>query len=438
MRGGSRRPCSGSSSSVVGGITALFILAAPILIPPLTGAYDDLAVTLSQILFPIVVLIGLFGIVTGILNSYEQFTIPALTPVFWNLAIIIGLVIGVPRADTESGKLYVYAGSIVVGTVIQFLLPLPWLRGLDGRLRLALDIRDPAVKQVFKLMLPVMLGLGLINVNAVIGTFVASKLIDPELAPTAIDKAFRIYMLPQGMFSVAVATILYPSLARLSTRGDLAGFRATVSSGLRQINFMLIPSAVVCAVLAEPIVRLLYQRGAFEPGQTHGRRRRARRLLARAHVQRDDADAEPRLLQPAGAVGADPDRARRPRAEHRALRRLSTASAPGESRSRSRSRTSPASRCSSSRSAAASADSTCTRSPGPSGSSQSPRRCSASSPTASGTSSTARSAARSRRSSSRSALRSASAGAVYLAVCNALRVREMAALLSLRDRFRRD
>jgi putative peptidoglycan lipid II flippase len=253
----------------VGGITALFVLAAPVLMPPLTDAYDDLAVTLSQILFPIVVLIGLFGIVTGILNSYEQFTIPALTPVFWNLAIIVGLVIGVPRADTESGKLYVYAASIVVGTAIQFLLPLPWLRGLDGRLRLALDVRDPAVKQVFKLMGPVMLGLGLINVNAVIGTVFASKLIDPTIAPNAIDKAFRIYMLPQGMFSVAVATILYPSLARLAARGDLAGFRATVSTGLRQINFMLIPAGVVSAVLAEPIVRLLYERGAFEPDQTH-------------------------------------------------------------------------------------------------------------------------------------------------------------------------
>ena len=125
------------------------------------------------------------------------------------------------------------------------------------------------MKQVFKLMVPVMLGLGLINVNAVIGTVVASKLIDPTIAPNAIDKAFRIYMLPQGMFSVAVATILYPSLARLATRGDLVGFRATVSSGLRQINFMLIPAGVVSAVLAEPIVRLLYERGAFEPDQTH-------------------------------------------------------------------------------------------------------------------------------------------------------------------------
>src|SRR5215211_1422895 len=220
----------------------LFLLAAPVLMPPLTDAYDDLAVTLSQILFPIVILIGLFGIVTGILNSYDQFTIPALTPVFWNLAIIVGLVVGVPRADTVDGKLYVYAGSIVVGTVIQLLLPLPWLRGLDGRLRLALDIRDPAVRQVFKLMVPVMLGLGLINVNAVIGTVFAAKLIDPTIAPNAIDKAFRVYMLPQGMFSVAIATVLFPTLSRLAARADIDGFRVTVSLGLRQIVFLLVPA----------------------------------------------------------------------------------------------------------------------------------------------------------------------------------------------------
>jgi putative peptidoglycan lipid II flippase len=203
------------------------------------------------------------------LNSYDEFSIPALTPVFWNLAIIAGLVIGVPQADTESSKLYVYAGSIVAGTVLQLLLPLPWLRGRDDRLRLALDLRDPMVKQVFKLMGPVMLGLGLINVNAVIGTFVAAKWIDPTIAPNAIDKAFRIYMLPQGMFSVAVATVLFPTLARFATRGDMDGFRDTISRGLRQINFLLIPAAVISVVLAEPIVRLLYERGAFEPDQTH-------------------------------------------------------------------------------------------------------------------------------------------------------------------------
>src|SRR3954470_15303363 len=113
--------------------------------------YGDLAVGLSRVLFPIVVLLGLSGIVVGILNSYEHFTVPALTPVFWNLAIIVGLVIGVPRANTIDGKLYVYAASILVGTVIQVLLPLPWLRGRDDRLRVALDWRDPAVRRVFRL-----------------------------------------------------------------------------------------------------------------------------------------------------------------------------------------------------------------------------------------------------------------------------------------------
>ena len=250
------------------GVTALFILVAPLFMPLLTGAYDDLTVTLSQILFPIVVLLGMFGIVTGILNSYDEFSIPALTPVAWNLAIIAGLIFGVPRADTETGKLYVYAGSILLGTVIQLLLPLPWLRGLDGRLRLALDIRDPAVKQVFTLMIPVTLGLGLINVNAVIGTIVASKWIDPFISPNAIDKAFRVYMLPQGMFSVAVATVLFPALARLAARDDLESFRSTVGSGLRQIAFLLIPASVVSVVLAEPIVRLLYERGQFGPNET--------------------------------------------------------------------------------------------------------------------------------------------------------------------------
>jgi putative peptidoglycan lipid II flippase len=249
-------------------VTAVFILLAPLIVPPMTDAYDDLAVTLSQLLFPIVVLLGLFGVIVGILNSFEHFSIPALTPVFWNLAIIAGLVIGVPRADTADGELYVYAASIVVATLIQLLLPLPWLRGLDGRLRLALDIRDPAVRRVFAHMGPVTLGLGLINVSAVIGTIFAAKLVDPTIAPNAIDKAFRVYMLPQGMFSVAVATVLFPTLSRMAARADIDSFRDTISLGLRQIAFLLVPAGVASAVLAEPIVRLLYQRGEFGPDQT--------------------------------------------------------------------------------------------------------------------------------------------------------------------------
>jgi putative peptidoglycan lipid II flippase len=254
----------------LGGLTALCIVVAPWLITPFGNPGGDrpLAVGLARVLFPIVVLLGLSGLVVGILNSYEEFAIPALTPVFWNVAIIVGLVLGIPHARTINGKLYVYAVAIVIATLIQFLLPLPWLRGRDGRLQLVVDWRDPAVKQVFVLMLPVTLGLGLINFNAVVDSVFASRLIDPELAPTAIDRAFRIYMLPQGMFSVAVATVLFPSLSRLAARGDVDGFRRTVGLGLRQIAFLLVPASVVAAVLAEPIVRLVYQRGHFGPSQT--------------------------------------------------------------------------------------------------------------------------------------------------------------------------
>ena len=251
-------------------LTALCMLLAPVILAPfgLPAEYDSLAVTLSRILFPIVVLLGVSGVIVGILASYEQFSIPALTPVFWNLAIIIGLVVGVPQADSESAKLYVYAGSILVGTIIQVLLPVPWLLKLDGRLHRLIDWRDPAVKQTFVLMIPVTLGLGLINFNAVIGTFFASRYIDPTISPSAIDAAFRIYMLPQGMFSVAVATVLFPAISRLAARGDMDGFRSTVSIGIRQIAFLLVPASVAAAVLAEPIVRLLYQRGEFTSDQT--------------------------------------------------------------------------------------------------------------------------------------------------------------------------
>jgi putative peptidoglycan lipid II flippase len=252
------------------GLTALFMLLAPWIMSVFgqPGGDEALTVGLSRVLFPTVVLLGLSGIIVGILNSYNHFTVPALTPVAWNLVIILGLGIGVPQTDKVDAKLYIYAGAVLVGTIVQVLLPLPWLRGRDDRLRVVIDWRDPAVKQTLMLIVPVTLGLGLINFNTLIDTLFASRLIDPELAPTAIDKAYRLYLLPQGIFSIAIATVLFPSLSRLATRRDHAGFANTVGLGLRQIAFTLIPASVVSAVLAEPIVRLVYQRGAFTPHQT--------------------------------------------------------------------------------------------------------------------------------------------------------------------------
>ena len=254
-------------------LTAIYILVAPWLVGLFGNPGNDrsLAVGLSRVLFPIVALLGVSGIVVGILNSYDHFTVPALSPVFWNIGIIAGLAFGVPQAHSGDSKLYVYAGAILAATFIQVFLPMPWLRSLDrgeNRLRVLIDWHDPAVWRVFRMMIPVTLGLGLININAVIDTFFASRLIDGNLAPNAIQKAFLVYMLPQGMFSVAVATVLFPTLSRLASRGDIAGFRVQVSSGLRQIVFLLAPAAVVSATLAEPIIRILFQYGRFHPSQT--------------------------------------------------------------------------------------------------------------------------------------------------------------------------
>jgi putative peptidoglycan lipid II flippase len=162
--------------------------------------------------------------------------------------------------------MYAYAIGILVATGVQFLMALPVLRTVGFRFERSFDWRDPRVKQVFLLMIPVTIGLGLINfnvfANGVLGSYVSVD------APRAIDNAFRIYMLPQGMFSVAIATVLFPQLSRLAARRDFPGLRGTIDNGLRLIFLMLLPATAATLVLSEPIVRLVFQRGAFTAADT--------------------------------------------------------------------------------------------------------------------------------------------------------------------------
>jgi putative peptidoglycan lipid II flippase len=250
----------------LGAVTALFILLAePLMGLVAPGFADDpalkeLTVNLARLMFPIVVLLALSGLVVGMLNSFEHFAVPALAPAAWNLVIIAALV-GLVPVLPQDDEIYAYAIGILAGTVVQFLLPLPWLRGRGGSLSFKIDWRDERVRRVLKLMLPVTIALGLINlsllINSVFGTLVSDQ------APAAIDKAFRIYQLPQGLFSIAVATILFPTMSRFAARGARDDLRRTMGTGVRQICLLLIPSAVLMAVLAEPITRLVYERGAF-------------------------------------------------------------------------------------------------------------------------------------------------------------------------------
>jgi putative peptidoglycan lipid II flippase len=246
-------------------VTGVAIVLAPQLLG-LFGYHGALGVGLARVIFPTVVMLGLNGLQTAILNALDEFFLPAIAPVAWNIVIVGTLALGLPFLHTTDARLYSYAIGILLGTAVQLAIPYPAMRRL-GRLTWFCDPRDEAVQRVFALMLPVTLGLGLINLNLLVNTWFAAR-VDRNIGPAAVDKAFRIYMLPQGMFSVAVAAVLFPALSRRAAARDGPAFRALVASGLRQIAFLLIPAAALCAALATPIVRLLYEHGSFTPHQT--------------------------------------------------------------------------------------------------------------------------------------------------------------------------
>jgi putative peptidoglycan lipid II flippase len=254
---------------VLGAITALFVVIAPVVMPIFAPGFKgeilELTITLSRILFPILILLGLSGVVVGILNSYDRFGAFAIAPLFWNLTIILVLVLLIP-AFHGNDRIYAYAIAILVGTLVQLLIPIFDLRNTPFKFNWSFEWRNPGVRRVLLLMLPVTISLGLINFNQLINSFFGSLV--SEEAPAAIDKAFRIYQLPQGIFSVAIATVLFPTLARFANRGEIDNLRATMANGMRQILFVLVPAAAAILALSEPMIRLVYQRGAFDAAQS--------------------------------------------------------------------------------------------------------------------------------------------------------------------------
>ena len=246
-------------------ITGVSMVLAPQILG-LFGYEGSLGVGLARVIFPTVVILGLSGLATSILNTFDEFFLPAIAPVAWNVVIVGALVLAIPFSSSETTRLYVYAVGILIGTVVQFALPLPAMRR-HGRIAWTIDHRDPAVRRVFVMMFPVAIGLGLINLNLLVDTYFAARL-DQNLAPRSIEAAFRVYMLPQGMFSVAVAAVVFPVLSRHVANRDGKAYRATFASGIRQIAFLLIPASAVCAVFAFPITRLLFEHGNFSADQT--------------------------------------------------------------------------------------------------------------------------------------------------------------------------
>ncbi len=255
---------------MLGALTLVYMGVAGIVMPLFTGTLNHsqtvLTVGLSRVLFPVVLLLSLTGLMVGVLQSYDEFSVAALAPAVWNLVIIVGMVVLHSRFHGQN-KVYSYAVAWLIATVVQMALVAWAMRRVEFRFSFALDWRDPRVRQVLILFLPVTVSIGIINldifINAGFGALVSRG------APIAINDAFRIYMLPQGIFSVAVATVLFPTLSRMASARNAGGMRATLGNGIRQINLMLIPSAALLAVLAHPITRVVYQRGVFTPHSTH-------------------------------------------------------------------------------------------------------------------------------------------------------------------------
>ena len=257
---------------VLGALTVLWMGVAGLVVPLFSGGSIPAGLTagLSRVLFPVVLLLSLTGLLVGILQSYDRFSLPALAPAVWNLVIVVLLVVlhsQIHGGPHDQNSVYAYAIAWLVATVVQLLMIASDLRKVEFRLTFTLNWRDPRVRQVMILCLPVTISIGIINldafINAELGTLVSSH------APSAINDAFRLYMLPQGVFSVAVATVLFPTLSRMAVRRDASGMRRTLGVGVRQINLLMIPSAALIAVLAVPITRLVYEHGQFHAIDRH-------------------------------------------------------------------------------------------------------------------------------------------------------------------------
>jgi putative peptidoglycan lipid II flippase len=236
----------------------------------------DLAVELFRILIPIVMMMSIGGVVIGILNSYGEFGPPAFALLLWNVVGIVVIVAGYPLTDGKTDRAVLYSFAILIATLTQALMPVPWLRkyGKGYRLTLGRSFKDPAVKLVMVAMAPVMLSLSVMSLNNIVNTYWSSR-VPAELlggvadaGPGLIYRANSIFQLPQGIFSIAVATVFFPMFALYSARDEKQKFAESVGAAVRQIVVLLMPATLFMIVLAEPITRLLFEHGANDAEAT--------------------------------------------------------------------------------------------------------------------------------------------------------------------------
>ncbi len=233
------------------------------------AAHWGLAVYLNRIIFPYVFFIGLAALATAILNSFHEFGLPASTPILFNISIIafsFGTVYGpIMKFAPVSYRSPAVALSVGVlaGGLLQLGVQLPalWRKGM--RFRPEISLRDPGIRQVFRLMLPGFVGIGVFQINFFVDTVFATSARMPQGSVTSLYVADRVMELALGSFAIAVSTAILPLMSHQAAAGDFDAHKRTLTFALRLVSFLTLPAAAGLVVLRTPIVQVLFEHGQF-------------------------------------------------------------------------------------------------------------------------------------------------------------------------------
>ncbi|RJP86612.1 MAG: murein biosynthesis integral membrane protein MurJ [Desulfobacteraceae bacterium] len=244
-------------------IVIIGIIAAPgivrIIAPGFHGVQFSLTVTLTQVMFPYVFLICLVALCMGILNAMGHFAAPALAPVLLNLSIIISVLFLSPHLPEPVLGLAI---GVLIGGVLQLGLQVPFMMQKGFYFWHPAKIYHPALKRIGSMMIPSVFGAAVYQISILIGTLLASFL--PEGSVSYLYYADRVVQFPLGVFAVSMSVAVLPSLSRQAADGNMADLKDTFAYAVKMIFFITAPASIGLMALRQPIVNLLFQRGAFD------------------------------------------------------------------------------------------------------------------------------------------------------------------------------
>jgi putative peptidoglycan lipid II flippase len=248
-------------------------IAAPWLVRAFAPGFDgipgklDLTILLTRVMLPFLPAVALAAAAMGMLNARGSFAVPALAPTMLNLGMIVGGVALIPVVERlGQPAILAMAFGVVLGGAGQFACQLPALYRMGFRLRLERPWRHPGVLKVAGLMGPAAIGLAATQVNLLVSTLIASMLVQGSVS--WLSYAFRLMQLPIGVFGVALATVSMPALARAAVDRDMPALKTTLSATVRLVLLLTVPAALWLAVMAVPVITLLYQHGRFAAPDT--------------------------------------------------------------------------------------------------------------------------------------------------------------------------